>query len=436
VARLLERLALHRPELRAWALYDWANSVFMTTVLASLFPIYFRSVAAAELPPATASARYAMATSLAVTIVALLSPVCGVLADYAGKKKAMLAAFLSLGVTATACMALITRGHWLLALVLYVLGNVGASASIVFYNSLLPHIAVPEEVDRVSSAGFALGYVSGGLLLAFNLLMIQKHAAFGIPDKPAAMRLSFLTAAIWWALFSIPLLRRVPEPPRIPATPGEAGRSALAIAFGRLRQSLAQIRLYRDASLVLLAFLLYNDGVNTVFRMAAIYGTEIGLDQTSLIAAILLVQFIGIPFAFLFGALAGRVGTKRAIYLALGVYMGIVVLGARMKTNADLFLLATLVGMVQGGAQALGRSLFATMVPRHKSAEMFGFFGVFDKFGGVMGGALFALMITLTGSSRPAILALVLFFVAGGAVLSRVDVERGRRVAREAEARA
>ena len=436
MSRLLERLALHRPELRAWTLYDWANSVFMTTVLASLFPIYFRTVAAAELPPATASARYALATSLAVTIVALISPVCGVLADYAGKKKAMLAAFLGLGVTATACMALITRGHWLLAAALFVLGNVGVSASIVFYNSLLPHVAAPEEVDRVSSAGFALGYLSGGLLLAFNLLMIQKHEAFGIPDKPMAMRLSFLTAAIWWALFSIPLFRRVPEPPRIAATPEEADRGPLAIAVRRLRRTLAQIRLYRDAGLVLLAFLLYNDGVNTVLRMAAIYGTEIGLGQTSLIAAILLVQFIGIPFAFLFGALAGRIGAKRAIFLALAVYVGIAVLGSRMKTNADLFLLATLVGMVQGGAQALGRSLFATMVPRHKSAEMFGFFGVFDKFGGVMGGALFALMITLTGSSRPAILALVVFFLAGAAVLSRVDVERGRRVAREAEAQA
>lgn len=436
MSRLLERLALHRPELRAWALYDWANSVFMTTVLASLFPIYFRSVAAAQLPPATASGRYALATSLAVTIVALLSPVCGVLADYAGKKKVMLAGFLCLGVTATACMALITRGHWLLAFLLYVLANVGASASIVFYNSLLPHVAAPEEIDRVSSAGFALGYVSGGLLLAFNLLMIQKHEVFSIPDKPMAMRLSFLTAAVWWALFSIPLFRRVPEPPRIAATAEEAGRGPIGVAIGRLRQTLAEIRQHRDAGLVLLAFLLYNDGVNTVFRMAAIYGTEIGLEQTSLIEAILLVQFIGIPFAFLFGALAGRIGTKRAIFLALGMYMGIVVLGARMRTNGDLFLLATLVGMVQGGAQALGRSLFASMVPRHKSAEMFGFFGVFDKFGGVMGGALFALMITLTGSSRPAILALALFFAAGGAVLSRVDVERGRRVAREAEGQA
>jgi UMF1 family MFS transporter len=433
MARLLERLALHRPELRAWALYDWANSVFMTTILASIFPIYFRTVAAADLPPAVASARFGLSTSLAVSIVAVLSPILGALADHAGRKKTMLGVFLTLGVTATAAMVLIQRGDWVLAAVLFILGNVGASASIVFYNSLLPHIATPAEVDRVSTAGFALGYVSGGLLLAVNLLMIQRPALFGIPDPATATRLCFLTVAVWWAVFSIPLFRRVPEPPRLAEQPGEAGPGTLVVVLRRLRSTLGEVRRFRDASLVLLAFLLYNDGVNTVIRMAAIYGTEIGISQTSLISAILLVQFIGVPFAFLFGALAGRIGAKRAIFLALGGYVVIVILAYRMTTAADFFVMAILVGVVQGGAQALGRSLFAGMVPRQRSAEMFGFFGVFDKFGGVMGSALFALMITLTGSSRPAALGLVVFFVAGGAVLSLVDVERGQRAARQAE---
>jgi UMF1 family MFS transporter len=433
MARLLERLALHRPELRAWALYDWANSVFMTTILASIFPIYFRTVAAADLPPAVASGRFALSTSLAVTIVALISPLCGALADYKGNKKTMLGAFLGLGVSATGAMVLIGRGQWPLAAALFVAANVGASASIVFYNSLLPHIAAPDEVDRLSTAGFALGYVSGGLLLGVNLLMIQKPALLGIPDAATATRISFLTVAVWWAVFSIPLFRRVPEPPTLEASAAERGRSIVGIAFGRLGATLRQMRHYRDAALVLLGFLLYNDGVNTVIRMAAIYGTEIGIAQTSLIAAILMVQFIGIPFAFLFGALAGRIGARRSIFLALSVYVVIAVLGYRMQTAADFFVVAALVGVVQGGAQALGRSLFASMVPRHKSAEMFGFFGVFDKFGGVLGSALFWLMITLTGSSRPAILALVLLFVAGGTILSLVDVERGRAAAREAE---
>ena len=435
MGRLLERLALHRPELRAWALYDWANSVFMTTVL-QIFPIFFVKVAGADLPPAAASARFALSTSLAVTIVALISPLCGALADYAGNKKAMLAGFLGLGATATAAMLLIGRGQWLLAAALFIAGNVGVSASIVFYNALLPHIAAPDEVDRLSTAGFALGYVGGGLLLAVNLVMIQKHAALGIADDATAIRLSFLMAAVWWVGFSIPLFRRVPEPPRVVATAAESGRGLFAIAFGRLAATLRQMRAHRDAALVLLAFLLYNDAINTIIRMATLFGTDVGIPRDSLILAILMVQFIGVPFAFLFGALSGRIGAKRAIFLALAVYVVISVLCYRLHSAADFFVVAALVGMVMGGAQALGRSLFASMVPRHKSAEMFGFFGVFDKFGGVLGSALFALAITVTGSSRPAILSLIVLFLAGGAVLCFVDVERGRRAAREAEAAA
>lgn len=431
--RLLERLALNRPELRAWALYDWANSVYMTTVLATLFPIYFRTVAGALLGPGLATARFALATSCAVTIVALISPICGALADYAGSRKKMLGLFLGLGVTSTGAMFLIGRGDWVLGLLLFVVGNVGASASIVFYNSLLPHVARPDEVHRLSTSGFALGYLSGGLLLAFNLLMIQKHDAFGIPDSATATRLSFVTAAVWWALFSIPLFRWVREPPRLVASAAEAGRPAVTVAVGRLWTTLLHMRAHRDAGFMLLAFLFYNDGINTIIRMAAIYGTDIGIAPASLMVGILMVQFIGIPCAFLSGALADRIGARRVIFLTLAVYVVIAWLGYRMKTNTDFLVLATLVGVVQGGAQALGRSVFASLVPRHKSAEMFGFFGVFDKFGGVMGSALFALTITLTGSGRLAILALSVLFVAGALVLSLVNVERGRRAAREAE---
>ena len=430
---LLERLALHRPELRAWALYDWANSVYMTTVLATLFPIYFRTIAGADLPPATATTRFALATSCAVTIVALISPVCGALADFAGNKKTMLARFLALGVTATGALFLVGRGEWELAALLFIASNVGASASIVFYNSLLPHVARPGEVNRLSTAGFALGYLSGGLVLAANLVMIEKHEWFGIPDRPAAMRISFLMAASWWALFSIPLFLKVKEPPRLQATASEKGRPLRNIVISRLRATLTGLSAHRDAALVLLAFLLYNDGINTIIRMAAIYGTDLGIGSSTLLLGILMVQFIGIPFALLAGALADRIGVKRVIFLTLFVYVVIAWLGYRMRTNADFLVLATLVGVVQGGAQALGRSLFASLVPRHKSAEMFGFFGVFDKFGGVMGSALFALTISLTGSGRVAILALSVLFIAGGAVLSLVDIERGKAAARAAE---
>jgi UMF1 family MFS transporter len=425
----LERLGLARPELRAWALYDWANSVFMTTGL-QVFPIFFQTYAAADLPPPVAGARFALSTSIAVAIVAAISPVLGALADHAGRKKAMLAAFMVLGASATAAIALIGRGQWLTAACLFVLANIGASASIVFNNSLLPHIARPAEVDRVSTAGFALGYVGGGLLLALNLLWITNPAAFGIPSDVAAIKLSFLSAGVWWAVFSLPVLRRVPEPP---ALRSGATRGTAAMVASRLAGTIRGLRGHRDAVLLMLAFFVYNDAINTVIRMATTYGTEIGIPRGPLIAAILMVQFVGVPFAFLFGALAGRLGAKRATFLALGVYAVISVLGYRMRTTADFFVLAFLVGTVMGGAQALGRSLFARMIPRHKSAEMFGFFGVVDKLGGVMGTALFWVVLTATGSGRPAILALLAFFAVGAALLAFVDVERGVRAAEAAE---
>ncbi len=429
---LLARVGLHRPELRAWALYDWANSVFMTTVL-QVFPIYFTSVVAADLPPALASERFAWATAIGMLIVAMVSPALGAVADQGGVRKKMMAASVALGVAATAALYFVGRGDWRLGAALFILGNIGVNASFVFYESLLPHIASESEIDRVSTAGYAMGYLSGGLLLAVNALWIQHPAWFGIPDAATAIRLSFLSAALWWAAFSIPLFRRVPEP-RMGTEVARIGARVIAAAFARLAGTLRDLRGYRQAFLLLLAFLLYNDGVQTIIRMGTAYGTELGISSGALIAAIIMIQFVGVPFAILFGALAGRLGVKRTLFIPVAVYVVIAVLGYRMKTAADFFVLAFLVATVQGGSQALSRSLFATMIPRPRSGEFFGFWGVFDKFGGVIGPFVFATMIASTGSSRPAILALIVFFVVGGGLLAFVNVDEGRRHAREAEA--
>ena len=431
---VLERLGLHRPELRAWAMYDWANSAFITTVVTAVFPIYFASVAAADLDPATASFRFAVTTFVALSVVAVLAPVLGAIADFAGIKKKMLGAFLALGVVATACMFFIERGDWVLAAVLFVVANIGVTTSFVFYDSLLPHIASADEMDRVSTAGYALGYLGGGLLLAVNLAWIQRPDPFGLGGSELASRLSFLSVAVWWLGFSIPLFRTVPEPALALEPDEQAGQQTVRAAFVRLRATVRELRGYKQAFLMLLAFLVYNDGIGTIIRMATTFGTEIGLEQGDLITAIMLVQFIGIPFTFLFGQIAAWVGAKRAIFLSLAVYVVISVLSYRMTTATEFYVLALLVGMVQGGSQALSRSLFASMVPRHKSSEFFGFFGVFEKFAGIVGPGVFAVMILLTGSSRGAILSLVAFFVIGGALLATVDVEEGRRVARTAEA--
>ena len=424
---LLDRIGLDRPELRAWAMYDWANSAFQCTIITAVYPIYYSTVAADGLPGAVATARFATATTIALTIIAVLSPVLGAYADYAAAKKRMLAAFMGIGVAATAAMFLVGRGDWRLAEWLFIVANIGVSGSFVFYDSLLPHIASDREMDRVSSAGYALGYLGGGLLLVLNLLWIMRRGWFGLPDAGMASRLSFVSVAIWWAAFAVPLFRRVPEPPARAAAAALAAGGPVRASFSQLAETIRELRRYRQAALMLLAFLIYNDGIGTIIRMAGLYGAELRLPQNALIGAIVMVQFVGIPFALLFGRLAGTIGAKRAIFLALAVYTCISVLGYFMSAAWHFFLLAFLVGTVQGGSQALSRSLFATMIPRDKSSEFFGFFAVFEKFAGIFGPALFALTVALTGSSRNAILSVIVFFVAGAALLALVDVEEGQR---------
>ena len=433
MSRWPARLGLGRPELRAWAMYDWANSAFMTTIIAAVFPIYFSTVAAADLPREVATVRFSTVTTLALVCVALLAPILGAMADYAAVKLKMLAGFMALGVVATGLMFFIERGDWLLAAVLFGLGNIGASGSFVFYDSLLPHLAGSDEIDRVSTAGYALGYVGGGLLLAVNLAWIQAPALFGIAGADTAVRLSFLSVAVWWFGFSIPLFRTVSEPPRPLERDEHAGLNPVRIALTHLAATLRDLRGYRQAFLMLVAFLIYNDGISTIIRMATIYGTEVGIGQGALISALLITQFVGIPCTFLFGGLATRLGAKPSIFLALGVYLIISGLGYFMTTPLHFFALAILVGTVQGGCQGLSRSLFASMIPRHQAAEFFGFFAIFEKFAGILGPAIFGLTAALTGSSRNAILSVMAFFVIGGAILTAVDVDAGRRAAREAD---
>ncbi len=433
----LDRLGLGRKELRAWAMYDWANSAMVTTIVTAVFPIYFAKVAAAGLEPAVATKKLADATTIGLAIIAVLSPILGAIADRAGVKKKLLGVSLLIGVAAVGMMFFIEQGEWLYAAILFVIANIAVNASYVCYDSFLPHIAKPEEMDRVSTAGYALGYVGGGLLLALNLAWIQQPGWFGLPHgeglTPAQAtlptRLAFLSVAIWWAVFSIPLFRDVPEPP---AT-GD-GRIEIGGAIKELGNTFKRLGRFKHAALMLIAFLIYNDGIGTIIRMATIYGTEIGIGTTALIASIMIVQFVGIPFAFLFGSFASRIGAKRAIFVGLVVYAGISLLGFYMKTATHFLVLALLVGMVQGGTQALSRSMFASMIPKDRSAEFFGFFAVVEKFAGIFGPWVFARVIGVTGSSRSAILAIVVFFVIGGTLLHFVDVEKGQAEARAAEA--
>jgi len=443
VSRLRQRLALDRPELLAWALYDWANSAMLTVVLTTVFPIFYARVAAAGLEPRVATGRFTLTTLVAMSIAALIAPFLGALADVSAKKKRFLAGFMLLGAGSCAAMFLIERGDWLLASLLFALANIGATASFVFYDSLLPHVARPEEIDRVSTSGYALGYLGGGLLLALALAMIEAPQRFGFPPgggdggqaDTLPTRAAFLLVALWWLVFAIPLFVRVREPRRgFEADESPQAGSAWRVARTRLRETFTELGRYRQAMLMLCAFLAYNDGIGTIMRMATIYGHELGIPESTLIGALLAVQFVGVPCSFGFGALSGRFGAKRLILFSIAVYAIVSLLAWRMSESWHFWVLAILVGLVQGGSQALSRSLFASMIPRHKSGEFFGLFSVLEKFAGLLGPGVFFLASWFTGSSRLAILSVVGFFVVGAWLLLKVDVEAGQRAAREADA--
>jgi UMF1 family MFS transporter len=421
----MARVGLVTPEQRAWAWYDWANSVYFTTVITAVFPSFYATYAAAGYEPAQATARFSLITTLSVAVVAVMSPVLGALADYSGITKKLLALFMSIGVAACAAMVFITEGDILLASVLFFIGNIGVSGSLVFYDSLLPHVARPEETDRVSAAGYAMGYVSGGLLLLINLAWIMQPGAFGFDSTVSAIRASFVAVAVWWGVFSLPLFRTVPQP--VPATGVQ--KIDIGAAFSRLGRTLSEIRKYRHAFLMFIAMLLYQDGIQTIIRMAGVYGAEVGIDQTSQIAAFVMVQFVGIPFAFLFGSLGARVGTKRCIFFAIGVYALATVLAFFMTTVVHFFILAFLIATVQGGAQALSRALFARLIPRDRTSEFFGFFAVAERFATIFGPAIFTISVMVTGTSQSAILAILGLFIAGAWVLSLVDEAEGERAA-------
>ena len=633
----------------AWTMYDWANSAFATTILAAVLPIYFSQVAGATLPSAaTATAYWSAGLSISLLIVAVLSPILGTISDVMRGKKPFLAVFAGIGIVMTALLVLVGTGDWVLASILGILGRIGFNGANSFYDALLPHVAREADRDKVSARGYAMGYLGGGLLLAVNVVMIQL-----LPGTWGA-RLSFLSVAIWWAVFSIPLFLRIPEPPAAIArlAPGE---SVLAASFKRLGETLGDIRHYRQLFLFLVGFLIYNDGINTIIGVAAIYGAELGFGSVELILALLLVQFVGIPYSLIFGRLPSRedrrrpfylafvlynlaalplvgvagarllavdvtgtrpapyestataagqgvylasdarlqysggwselpvsakelgaevgviyaqamddqaqvsfvfngqqvevtygagpqggiwavhmdgtplldadsgepviidsynptprygveavfaaespgehtltllpagggvrlslaqvevkqparqsslltiialiagvellglvlswfagpllftrlaetIDTRRGILLALVVYAVIAVWGYFLDSVIEFWFLAWMVSVVQGGSQALSRSLFSAMSPASKSGEFFGLFGIMEKFSAILGPLVFAFAAANFGSSRPAVLSLILFFILGGYVLTKVNVGEGKAVAKAEDA--
>ena len=407
---------LRRPVI-AWALYDWANSAFATTVMAGFFPVFFKLYWSAGMEATESTFWLGIGNGIASLGIAVIAPLLGAIADRGGARVRMLAFFTLLGALMTAALYWVSKGDWPMAVVVYALASLGFSGGCTFCDSLMTDVSEPQEFDLVSAYGFSLGYLGGGLLFALNVAMTLKPALFGLADDAAAVRASFLSVGIWWAVFTLPLLFWVKEhnPPR-PLAVG----SALRQGWSELRSTVGHVRQYRALSLFLAAYWLYIDGVNTVIKMAVDYGLALGFEANSLLTALLITQFVGFPAALAFGWIGNRFGTRRGILLAIAVYLVITIWACWLDNVKEFYAMAICIGLVQGGVQSLSRSFFGRLVPPGKAGEFFGFFNLMGKFAAVVGPVLTGVVALLTGSSRLAIASLVLLFALGGGLLLRV----------------
>lgn len=418
-----------KKETRGWLMYDWANSAFALTVMAAVLPIYYHDVAGKGLEGSLATSYWGYSQTIAMILVAIMAPILGAIADYSGVKKQFLRFFAYMGMIATVLLAFVGEGDYVLASILLIIGTLGFSGGNVFYDAFLPEVSDKDSMDKISAQGYAYGYIGGGLLLFVNLMMIMKPSWFFLPNTMIASQVSFVTVGIWWFLFSIPMFRNVKEQRRNRKKAGQ--ENYLKIGAQRLMGTLKEINQYKELLKFLVAFWIYNDGISTIIKMATVYGRDIGIGQTDLIAALLITQFVGIPFAFLFGWLARKITVKPALFLALGVYVLIVILGFFMETALHFYILAIMVGFVQGGAQALSRSAFGSMIPKNRNAEFYGFYGISSKFAAIFGPFLFAAVSQASGNSRWGILSVASFFVIGIIILMFVNFDKGREEAKE-----
>ncbi len=416
---------LRRPVM-AWALYDWANSAFATTVIAGFFPVFFKQFWGAGLSVTDSTRALGYTSSAASLILVCMAPLLGALADQLGAKKRFLLGFTLLGVLATGALYWLAAGHWLAALGLYLVGLLGFFGGNIFNDALITDVAPPDRYEWASSLAYALGYLGGGLLFGLNVAMVLAPETFGLADKGAAVQTAFLMVALWWAVFTVPLALFVPES-------AGAGRRTLGAAvrgaFSELSGTFRQIRSFPNTFLFLIAYWFYIDGVDTIVFMAVDYGLSLGFPDSSLMVALLITQVVGFPAALVFGRLGERWGAKRSILLAIGVYMLVVAGASQMAHLWHFYALAVAIGLVQGGIQALSRAVFASLIPEGQTAELFGFYNMVGKFAAVLGPFLVGSAAALTGDPRLSLLPILILFLIGGALLWRVDVRAGREAA-------
>ena len=414
-----------------WCLYDWANSAFATVILAAVLPVYFVSLVpetGVSLPffvnhKFSATSLWGYSISFSMIILAVAAPALGALADRNGWHKRLMMSFWLSGCTATALLATTGAGDYWPTILLFVIGNLAFAGANIFYNAYLPLLATAGQSDRLSARGYSYGYIGGGLLLALVFLIILKADYFGFSDRSAATRFGFLLTAIWWFFFAIPTFIYLPKTKKQTTT---SYSFTLTQYFNQFKQLLR----YRDLSLFLLAFLFYNDGIQTIISVSAIYAREeLHLGQGTIIGCFLMIQFLAMPGALFFAYLGEKIGTIRAIFISLMVFLLVCFFAYQMDSSFEFWILGGVIAIILGGSQALSRSLFSSMVPKQRSAEFFGFFTISSRFAAIFGPLLFALVTDISGSSRNSILALGIFFIIGGILLLLVDGQRGRKLA-------
>jgi UMF1 family MFS transporter len=429
-----------------WALYDWANSAFATTVMAGFFPIFFKQYWSFGADVNVSTAQLGFANSIASLIVALMAPLLGAIADKGSAKKKFLIFFAYLGVLMTASLFCVQKGQWVWAIFVYVMGIIGFSGANVFYDSLLPGIVGEEKIDYVSGLGFSMGYLGGGLLFLINVLMTQMPQTFGLPDASSAVRFSFLSVALWWGLFTLFTIFWVPE--KKAASAEKSAQGTVAAGFRQFAGTFRKIRHLKMVFLFLLAYWFYIDGVDTIIRMAVDYGLSLGFKSSDLIVALLIVQFVGFPAALVFGKLGELWSVRKSIFLAITIYMGITIWGTMMTRAMEFYILAVVIGLVQGGIQALSRSYYSRLIPKNKAAEYYGFYNMLGKFAAIFGPALMGLVGLIVKrvlmppaptpeqvinvgqlASRWGIASILILFIIGAILFYFVDEEKGKQQA-------
>lgn len=415
-------------EIISWSLYDWANSTFSTTVMAGFFPLFFKQYWSTATDVTVSTWYLGLANSAASVLVASLAPFLGAIADKASVKKKLLIFFAFIGVISTGSLSIVSQGQWKIAIIFYVIASIGFMSANIFYDSLLPSVASYQKRDFVSSLGYALGYIGGAILFLVNVTMYLNPKFYGITDAATAIKLSFLTVAIWWAIFSIPILIFVKEP----SVQNDLGViKSIKLGWSQLVSTMQSIRELKIVTTFLIAYWLYIDGVDTMIRMSVDYGTSLGFSSSSLITALLMVQFIAFPATLAYSWFAGKIGIKNGILVGIIGYAMISILGSMVSREWHFYALAALIACFQGGIQALSRSLYSKIIPESRSAEFFGFYNMFGKFAAIIGPPLMGYIGLITGNPRYGILSIIILFIFGGYFLIKVDVEEGERLARE-----